>query len=284
MYGSTHMRRVKYAKCAIVALSFLHILAGCAAGTPWVQVLELELPARPAAWRDCPVLEYRIEWIDAASMHRSVYCGDGEGVRLEIARGIPQWIVATPVSGAHELRPAAVLYPSGLAAVTGPGFMGEIPKIRADFSGGYAAAVAGCIEKAGYRAFEYPCDRLAAALETLSGDSLIPGNESVAPVPDPWSQAPETVAASLLQGNFRMSSFRIPGAGFELPENPGGEGWYPESPFCSTYRTGEGGQSVLLCNGLHCFFSGSTTLLVRVEGDKVAAWQLRQDTGSGSGP
>ena len=279
-----NMACVKRAKCAIFALLFLDILAGCAAGTPWMQVVELELPARPAAWSDCPVMEYRIEWIDAALMHRSVWCREGESVRLEIARGVPQWILAIPVSGAHELRPAAVLYPSGLDDGTARGVIGEIPKIRADFSGGYAAVVAGCIEKAGYRAFEYPCDRLAAELETLSGESLIPGNETLAPFPDPWTQAPETVAASLLQGNFRISSFRTPAVRFELPENSGGGCWYPESPFCRLYRTEDGGQSALLCDGLDRFFSGSSTLLVRVEDEKITAWQLSLDTGRGSGP
>lgn len=255
-------------------LAALLTMAGCSAGSPWTHVLELELPERPAAWSSCPALEYRVEWIDAAWNHRSALLAEGERMRLEIPRGAPQWLLAVPLSDGHELRPAAALYPVGLAPSTGTGIFRKSTLLRADFPGGYAAAVAGCIEKSGYRAFEYPCDRLDLEIERLSGSSLgfLQADES--PLPDPWSLAPGSVAASLLQGNFRIASFRKPSVRFTFPESSGGNGWYPESPFCSIIRTGDGGQAAMLGNGLHGFHAGTLHLIVLVENEKAVAWQL----------
>jgi hypothetical protein len=264
--------------CAALLTAVL-MLAGCSTGNPWTHVLDLELPARPAAWSFCPGLEYRVEWIDAAWNHRSAEVAEGETLRLDIPRGAPQWLRAVPLVEGHELRPAAALYPTGLVTATGTGIFGKIAVLRADFPGGYAAAVADCIEKAGYRAFEYPCDRLDVEIERLSGNSLSILQMDESQAPDPWSLAPEYVAASFLQGNFRITHFRKPEVLFSFPESPGSGCWYPESPFCNMVLTGEGGQAAVLGNGLHEFHAGDLRLVVRVENEEAAAWQFGPDSG-----
>lgn len=227
-------------------------------GFPGHELL-LVLPEAPEAWSGLPELEFELSWRGEEGRLEEAQAKPGERLRIRVARGSCQAILALPRSGAsglgRYLRPAGALYPE---ALEGGESSAGAELLRLGWAGGYAASVWRELERGGLDPAGYDINRLVAS-------ALEKG-------PDPWKLEPLEVAARLASSSFRIGLYT---EGERFPVSLPGSPWAPESPFAAPPSVVPGaGPSSLAADsgtelgpGLWRFLGPSETLLVRVEED-----------------
>ncbi|PKL04076.1 MAG: hypothetical protein CVV53_08945 [Spirochaetae bacterium HGW-Spirochaetae-9] len=238
--------------CLIFLLVCTGIMISCSFECIHIHTICLITPDRPEPWKDCGLLGYEIRWKDPEGVEHSASVAEGDGLIVDLKRGVRQAIIAVPHCGARELRAAGALYPFDLYDIPRTGIPSSNPDtMRLNFNAGYPAETARCIEAGGYDPWIYPLEKLASIRETRGRD--------------PWSLPPWKAARSLLEGSFRLSAF--PAAGYTL-QLPPDRRWWPESPLCFIDFDGVT-QTARLSEGIHVFFGEEEKLIAQVLGDKI---------------
>jgi hypothetical protein len=178
------------------------------------QELRVFLPEPPASWASLPGLSISLSWRDPEGRLRSSAAEPGSSLRVEVERGFPQALVATPSSSGRRLCPAGALYPEALADKGGEG---EADELHLDWRGGYAACLASELEDGG--------------LDPSGYDLYALVDQAIARAEDPWLVSPLETARRLAEGCFRIDGYKKPER-FSV-ELPGPEPWAPESPFAA---------------------------------------------------
>lgn len=213
--------------------------------------LVLVLPSAPAAWSCLTGLRMEVFWKSAGGELRSAFASPGSRQRIDVDRGVPQGILAYPVSGERRLLPAGALYPEALAVAGGERIEGADALVL-DWPGGYAASIAAELRRGGLEPWAYDLSRLAA--------------EAVGRCSDPWLIPCLEAARRLSSLEFRLDAYASPTRmTFVLP-GPGQ--WAPESPFESAPVSSAGGRWVaMLSEGPWRFVSPQRELLAFVGAD-----------------
>jgi hypothetical protein len=223
----------------LAAASFL--LVACEQiSRPNSHFLRLVLPTAPSSWVSLPELELEVSWRDEEGAHVTSRASFGGALTITVERGVPQAILALPLSRNRALRPAGILYPEGLEAGESEG---DIDLCRLDWLGGYAARVWRLLESGGVDPCSFDITRLVS--------------EASARCSDPWIVDPSEVARCLVASSFRLSLYKD-GDSFSviLPDSA----WAPESPFASATDS-----IVSLPAGLWRFLDSQTELFVSVD-------------------
>jgi hypothetical protein len=209
-------------------------------------------PSVPASWTFLPGLKMSLSWRDPEGRLRSAEAEPGSSLCIEVERGFPQALIASPSSSGKPLFPAGALYPEALVARKGGE---ERDQLRLDWRGGYAASVAAALEKGGVDPSGYDLYALV--------------DEAVSRAEDPWLVSPLATARRLAESDFRIDSYRKPKR-FSLGL-PGMGPWAPESPFAP----GPEASSVRLPEGLWRFVGIDEELFVSVDKKGKAICALR---------
>ncbi|MBL8966117.1 MAG: hypothetical protein JNG85_03850 [Spirochaetaceae bacterium] len=232
--------------------------------------LTLRLPPPPAAWAGLPGLDLIVRWRDASGLRREARAPFGERLGIEVARGLPQAILAYPRSAGRPGRPAGLRYPaagSGIPGAADPGAAVSSPvagprELEATWLGGWAAAVFAELEAKGLDGAAFDLDRLERVAADYGGD--------------PWRLEPREAAGRLATGRFRSDALK-PGSGF-LVSLPGPGPWAPESPLAPMPRllapgeppaqgpAAEGGYATELPEGLYRFLGPAAELALWIDG------------------
>ena len=207
---------------------------------PSSHALRLALPVTPAAWTFLPELELEVSWRDEKGVHVVSRAPLGGALTITVERGLPQAILALPLSRDRALRPAGILYPEGLERGETEG---GIDLCRLNWQGGYAARVWRLLESGGVDPCSFDLTRLVG--------------EAQARCSDPWIVDPSEVARCLVASSFRLSLYKDRDSfPVILPDSA----WAPESPFAPTTDS-----IVSLPTGLWRFLGSQTELLVSVD-------------------
>jgi hypothetical protein len=207
---------------------------------PSSHALRLALPVAPSAWAFLPELELEVSWRDEKGARVMSKAPFGGALTITVERGLPQAILALPLSGDRTLRPAGILYPEGLEAGERDG---GIDLCRLDWLGGYAARVWRLLESGGVDPCSFDITRLVC--------------EAQARCSDPWIVDPAEVARRLASSSFRLSLYKD---GDSFPVILPDSAWAPESPFAPAI-----GSIVSLPAGLWRFLGSQTELFVSID-------------------
>lgn len=250
------------ALAGVLAGALSVVLASCSLpinGLSQRHELILILPEVPASWAALPGPDFELRWRGPAGEQRSALATPGSRLAVEVERGRPQALLASPRSAGRPLRPAGGLYPEALrqssSALALSGREEAPDELSLDWEGGYAASVAAALLGSGLDPWAYDLRALAseAARRSL----------------DPWLLPPLEVARLLVEGEFRITRFATPKRyAISLPR-PGP--WSPESPF----EAASDARVAQLPQGLWRFLGPESELWVEVDGEGSAAWVLR---------
>ena len=210
--------------------------------------LLLILPPSPPAWIFLGDLRMALTWKGPGGLLRSALVLPGTTLRIDVDRGIPQAILALPVSMGRGLMPAGALYPEALA---GQG----CDELVLDWKGGYSASIAFALAREGVDPWGYDLSRLADGALTRSGD--------------PWLIPVLEAARRLVDLDFRIDAFTMPSR--HAVNRPGPGPWAPESPFASEPHS----LVALLPEGLWRFLGRDEEMLVSVDTDGGMAFVRR---------
>ena len=194
----------------LAALSLLFIACE-QISRPNSHTLRLSLPAAPSSWAFLPELELEVSWRDEKGtcvMSRAPF---GTALTITVERGVPQAILALPLSRGRALRPAGILYPEGLERGEREG---DIDLCHLDWIGGYSANLWRLLESRGVDPCSFDLTRLV--------------DEASARCSDPWIIEPYEVARRLVSSSFRLSLYKN---GDSFPVILPDSAWAPESPF-----------------------------------------------------
>ena len=208
----------------------------------------LILPPPPLAWAFLGDLRVALTWRGRGGGLCSALALPGTTLRIEVDRGIPQAILALPVSMGRGLMPAGALYPEALAGI-------GCDELALDWKGGYAASVALALSGGGVDPWAYDLSRLANGALTRSGD--------------PWLIPALEAARRLVDLDFRIDAFTMPPR--HAVNLPGPGPWAPESPFAAAPQS----LVTLLPEGLWRFLGREEELLVSVDADGGMAFVQR---------
>lgn len=218
------------------------------------QNIQVEAPARPAAWAGMGAIVYRACWMDDTGQRREERVAEGQRLALRLERGYRHAILFRPEAPHDWCRPAGFLYPFDLESCFDFTDAWKSAAGKASFESGYAASVALAMEQAGYDPWNWPVEKLA--------------DPAVLKHKDPWTLPPWRAAERLIEGSFRLSLFPTAKTRFELPDDGP---WWPESPLCppAQAQAQEAAASVRLTEGLHRFSNGKELLCVKIEAGEV---------------
>jgi hypothetical protein len=188
-----------------------------------------------------------LSWEDPKGEVQVSVAEPGSKLRVSLARGRPQAIIATPYSAGRALLPCGALYPEVLARQDS-----REDSLRLDWPGGYAASLAALLKARGVDPWGFDLYRLLdEALEKAS---------------DPWLVPPRDVARRLSASTFKISIFKEPKRfAVTLPPPPEASAWAPESPFAQAASSVS-----LLPAGLWRFVDKEHVLLVSVDSEGQA--------------
>lgn len=237
--------------CLIVRMVLLSTLAcsSCSSMQYWyIHRLKIAMPKVPAAWAHIAPPVYELVWTDEDGRRRSSYVPSGQHAVITVARGVKQAVLAFPIVFQTRLKPAGGLYPENLKN-SERHFPSDAPdELIIDFEGGYIAAVAEIIAKAGYNPWNLKLSRLNHDLRAWHYD--------------PWAVDPALVASRLIDGTYSSAVFSKKAEVVTLSLPPPAD-WLPASPFLSL-REEEGSIRAEVNEGIYLFHRSNQIALVFV--------------------
>ncbi len=218
------------------------------------QGLCLDLPALPPSWSSLPQPRLLLEWRDGDGRARKEFYPFGSRVGVEVPRGRPQSIMATPYAGDRAFFPAGTRYPTAMSSPfpgecqAGPGRgHGGRGDICLGWRGGWLAALCLELERAGLLPESFNLERLAMELFRRRND--------------PWFLAPSVAARKLADGSFRVGLLEEPELFPARLPSPGP--WLAPSALAPSPLEGSG--IVHLPEGMSLFWGAESDLVVFVD-------------------
>lgn len=248
--GVIQKRDLRFA-CFLVCIGLLFTLAfsSCSGLQCWhIHSLEIAMPQIPAVWAHIAPPVYELVWTDEDGRIRTTYVPSGQRAIVTVARGVKQAILAFPIVFQTRLKPAGGLYPENLKN-SERHFPSDAPdELSIDFEGGYIAAVAELIAKAGYNPWNLKLSRLNYDLRAWHYD--------------PWAVDLALVASRLIDGTYSSAVFSKEAEVVTLSLPPPAD-WLPSSPFLSL-REEEGKILADVNEGIYLFHRSNQIALVSV--------------------
>lgn len=239
--------------CAVLLFTLTY--SSCSTMQYWhVHCLEIAMPQLPAVWAHIAPPVYELVWTDEEGRARTAYVPSGQSAVVTVARGVKQAVLAFPIVFQTRLKPAGGLYPEYLNNIGRPFPSDESDELTIDFEGGYIAAVAGIISKAGFNPWILRLSRLKQDWRVREAD--------------PWSVDPALVASRLIDGTYSSAVFSQKAEAVTVSLPPPAD-WLPASPFGSL-REEDGKILAEVSEGFHLFYRSDQIAMVSVtEGEAV---------------
>lgn len=268
--SGTILRRHVSLACFLVSTVLLFALAcsACSGMQCWHRHrLAVAMPQVPAAWAHIAPPVYELVWTDEEGRRRCSYVPSGQRAVITVARGVSQAVIAFPILFQKRLKPAGGLYPANLNNPERLFPSDEPDELIIGFEGGYIAAVAGIIAKAGFNPWNFRLDRLIKDWSSRRTD--------------PWDVDPACVASRLIDGTYTASMFaqktEAVSVALPLPAD-----WFPESPFASL-REEDGIFLAEVNEGFHLFYRSDQIAIVSASEGKAVLQVLSDSRGQADG-
>lgn len=240
-----------------LTLLFLLAATSCEWGPlPATQAIGISLPASPESRAFLGRKTWTLSWRDGEGRARTTLVEEGGRAVIEVARGLPQSIMASQGEGGG----AGLRYPGGLGlAFEGGGasfFQWDCLEVSLDWREGWLAEVCVVLESWGLEPEAFNLERLRAELGAAQAD--------------PWFLPPRKAAALLAEGRFR-SSFLEPPVCHEV-HLPGPGPWAPESPLGPAPKASGSSWAVSLPAGTWLFLGAAEDLCVELRPGEDPVW------------
>lgn len=250
---------------AFLTLLFLLAATSCEwRPLPATQVIGVSLPASPESRAFLGRKAWTLGWRDARGRARTAVVEEGGRAVIEVARGLPQSILARQGEGGGP----GLRYPGGLELAS-EGCGASLAhwasvEVSLDWREGWLAEVCTVLESWGLEPEAFNLERLRAELEARQAD--------------PWFLPPRKAAALLAQGSFRSSHLEPPALYEVLLPGPGP--WAPESPLGPEPVARGPSWAVSLPAGTWLFLGATEDLVVELRPGEDPAW-VRLPRGGG---